>query len=77
MEGAHAQIEKVLAKLKDHQLYACGPKCSTAQQEVEFLGHVCGHFGIKPGPGKTKEILEWGNPKDVGDVRAFLGLCNA
>src|SRR3569623_1876157 len=45
-----------------------------AREEVEVLGHGCGPFGIKPGPGKVKEILEWHEPKDVGDVRAFLGL---
>ena len=50
-------------------------KCTLFSKQVEFLGHVISEQGIKTDPKKTECIDKWPTPKNVHDVRAFLGLC--
>ena len=49
-------------------------KCVFATDTVEYLGHICTPFGIKPDPKKIRAIEEYPVPKTVRDIRAFLGL---
>ena len=44
------------------------------EQEVDYLGHVVGINGVKPDPAKIKAIKEWKQPKNVKELRSFLGL---
>ena len=43
---------------------------------VKFAGHVIGASGVYPDPEKLAAIREFPTPKDVTDVRSFLGLAN-
>ena len=38
------------------------------------LGHVISKEGIAVDPEKIATIMEWPIPKDVSDVRSFIGL---
>ena len=49
-------------------------KCLFFQQEVDYLGHIVGINGVKPDPAKIKAIKEWKQPKNVKELRSFLGL---
>jgi hypothetical protein len=40
--------------LEDKQLYAEPSKCAFWVQEVEYLGHILSHEGIKVDPKKIK-----------------------
>ena len=51
-------------------------KCTLFQKEVKFLGHVVNEDGVSTDPDKTMVIREWSTPKNVTDVRSFLGLCS-
>ncbi|POO01353.1 hypothetical protein TorRG33x02_026600, partial [Trema orientale] len=42
--------------------------------EVKFLGHVISHEGISVDPAKIEVVLEWERPRNVTEVRSFLGL---
>lgn len=44
--------------------------------EVTYLGYVISTDGIKMDPAKVQAILDWETPKNVKDVRAFLGFAN-
>ena len=44
--------------------------------EVNFLGMIVGHDGIKMDQEKVKAILEWPELKMVKGVRSFLRLAN-
>ena len=51
-------------------------KCRFAAPEVEYLGHVVSEKGVKVDPKKIKSVHKYPAPKNVDQVRAFLGLAN-
>lgn len=51
-------------------------KCQFALTEVRFLGHVINSKGIRADPDKIKAIRDMPEPKDVADVRRFMGMVN-
>jgi hypothetical protein len=64
----------VLQKLRDNQLYAKYIKCEFWIDEVSFLGHIISNGGISVNPAKVKEIVVWGIPTTVTEIRSSLGL---
>jgi hypothetical protein len=42
--------------------------------QVEFLGHVISKEGISVNPSKVASVLEWEAPKNVKQIRGFLGM---
>ena len=49
-------------------------KCEFWLREVSFLGHIVSKEGIRVDPSKIEVILEWKPPRNVTEVRSFLGL---
>jgi hypothetical protein len=47
-------VDKVLKLLEEQQLYAKPSKCAFGVQEVEYLGHIVSHEGVKVNPNKSK-----------------------
>ena len=44
--------------------------------EVKFLGHVVSQEGISVDPAKINVILPWEQPRNVTELRSFLGLAS-
>ena len=44
--------------------------------ELGFAGHIVSHNGIRPDDDKYKAIKEFPTPKNIKDLRSFLGLAN-
>eukprot|EP00253_Pinus_taeda_P020204 PITA_20204 len=74
IEEHHEHLRIVLQTLREHQLYAKFSKCDFFKEEIQYLGHVITKDGIAVDPEKIKAIMEWPVPKDVADVRSFMGL---
>jgi hypothetical protein len=55
-------------------LYAKFSKREFWQDQVEFLGHVISKEGIVVNPSKVASVLEWEAPKNVKQIRGFLGM---
>ena len=73
----HAEhLRLVLEKLREHQLYAKYSKCEFWIPEVTYVGHVISKDGIAFKPERVQAILDWTPPKNVNQVRSFLGLAN-
>jgi hypothetical protein len=71
----HVQhVDKVLQLLKEQQLYAKPSKCFFGVKEVEYLGHIVSHEGVKVDPNKIKSMMDWPIPKTLNNLRGFLGL---
>ena len=74
-EEKHVQhLKIVLQTLREKQLYAKLSKCDFWLKEVFFLGHIVSAEGIKVYPAKIEAIVNWKPPRNVTEVRSFVGL---
>ncbi|GBG86917.1 hypothetical protein CBR_g44372 [Chara braunii] len=67
-------LRRVLETLRSVRYKANRDKCEFVRQELEYLGHFVSPEGIRPLADKIQAIQEWPEPKNVTDVRSFLGL---
>jgi hypothetical protein len=73
-EEHEEHLRLLLQKLREHQLYAKFSKCAFWLKEVSFLGHIITDGGIAVDPSKVQDVLSWSLPKNVPEIRSFLGL---
>jgi hypothetical protein len=71
-----AHVRLVLVVLKPEKFYVCKAKSNFAQKEVKYLGHIVDKQGIRPDCKKVEAVQTWPVPKNVHNVRSFLGLLN-
>ena len=64
----------VLQILRENQLFAKLSKCDFWLKEVSFLGHIVSAEGIRVDPMKIEAVMNWKPPRNVTEVRSFLGL---
>jgi hypothetical protein len=71
----HVQhIDRVLQLLKEQQLYVKPSKYFSGVKEVEYLGHIVSHEGVKVDLNKIKAMMEWTILKTLRNLKGFLGL---
>jgi len=58
-------LDMVLKLLEEKQLYAKIFKCFFGEQEVEYLGHIVSHEGVKVDIRKIKTIKKWKIPTSI------------
>ncbi|KAL5740018.1 hypothetical protein ACOSQ2_029198 [Xanthoceras sorbifolium] len=73
-EDHDRHLRVVLQILRKKQLYGKLSKCEFWLPEIAFLGHIVSAEGIKADPKKIEAIVEWKPPRNVTEVRSFLGL---
>jgi hypothetical protein len=67
-------LRLVLKVLREHQLYAKLSKCSFYQKHIHYLGHIMSEQGIAIDPEKIEAIRGWPTPRNVSNIRSFMGL---
>ena len=72
-ESHETHLRVVLETLRKEQLYVKLSKCEFWLNEVSFLGHIVSKEGIRVDPKKIV-VVEWKPPRNVTEVRSFLGL---
>jgi len=75
-EGHDEIVEEVLRRLEENDLYVKLEKCAWKVRKIGFLGVVIGPSRIEIEKEKVNGVLSWPKPKNVKDVRKFLGLTN-
>ncbi|GFU03305.1 retrovirus-related Pol polyprotein from transposon 17.6 [Trichonephila clavipes] len=68
------RLRLVLKCLQEAGLKLNSKKCHT--QEVKILGHLVSSNGVRPDPDKIKAVRNFPTPKNIHDIRSFLGLCS-
>jgi len=77
IEKGHDEIiEEVLRRLEENDLYMKLEKCMWKVRKIGFLGVIIGPNGIEMEKEKVDGVLSWPEPKNMKDVRKFLGLAN-
>lgn len=74
LEEHREHLHQVFQILQQNQFYINQSKCSFAQQNLEYLGHVIGKDGVATDKTKIEAVQNWPVPQSVKQVRAFLGL---
>ncbi|KAE8690983.1 cytochrome P450 78A7-like [Hibiscus syriacus] len=69
-------LRRLFQVLRENELYVKEEKCSFAQKEVPFLGHIVGGGKLQMDRDKIRAIDEWKPPTKATEMRAFLGLAN-
>jgi hypothetical protein len=69
-------LRSVFRILSDAGLQAKLSKCKFGLSEVSFLGFIIGGDGVKPDPATVRAVADYRVPRNVSEVRAFLGLCS-
>ena len=67
-------LEKILQRLQDNGFSVNPLKCEWAVQETNFLGHWLTPQGIKPYYKKVNAIVQLEKPKNLKQLRSFLGM---
>jgi len=69
-------VEEILRRLEENDLYIKPEKYVWKARKIGFLGVVIGPDGKEMEAEKVDGVLSWPQPKNVKDVRKFLGLTN-
>ena len=76
-DNTHIQdLRKVFLLMRQHKLYAKRSKCEFNQRSVGFLGNVVTEHGLHVDPHKIDAIKSWPAPKNIHELRSFLGLAS-
>ena len=70
------RLQTVFDRLREANLKLSPKKCDLFKHEVNYLGHVVSDRGIVPDPQKVNSIRLWPQPRNLTEVRSFLGLCS-
>ena len=73
--GLKKKIEAVLQRCREFNC-ALSKKKFELSKSVSFAGHIVTPEGIKADPAKIEAIQNFPQPKNVTDLRAYMGLIN-
>jgi len=75
-EGHDEIVEEILKRLEEKDLYIKPEKYVWKVWKIGFLDVIIEPNGIEIEKEKVNGVLSWLEPKNVKDVRKFLGLTN-
>ncbi|KAL7290673.1 hypothetical protein TKK_0015430 [Trichogramma kaykai] len=67
-------LRKVLRRLKDANLRVNREKSKFCRPEAKFLGYIVDRNGLRTDPDKTKAVLDCKPPKNIKQLKGFLGM---
>ena len=70
-----SDLHRILHRIGEAGGTVSGKKMQLCQPEVEIVGQKCSSKGREPTDAKVQKIWDWPRPKNVTQVRGFLGLC--
>jgi hypothetical protein len=73
-EAHQNHLQQVFQILRANQLFIKKSKCTFAQPQLEYLGHIIGEQGVQTDPAKIQAVQDWPNPTNHKQLRGFLGL---
>ena len=70
------RLEAALQRIEQAGLTLNPEKCIFSQPSVRFLGHLVDASGIQPDPEKVKAVQAMEEPRNITELRRFLGMAN-
>ena len=76
-EAQHdGRLTAVLERLESARVTLKPEKCKFSRRQLDFLGHIIDENGVRADPAKTSAIREMQPPRDVPELRRFMGMVN-
>ncbi|MCO5588021.1 hypothetical protein L7F22_041975 [Adiantum nelumboides] len=75
IEEHKEHLKVIFQALRDNKLYVNQKKSEFFLQEIQYLGHIISKNGIRMDPAKLEVIKDWPNPRNLHEVRSFIGMC--
>lgn len=75
-EEHYKHLYIVFQKLREANLTVNLSKCKFFRDKLPFLGHILTTEGVKTDPDKMISLKDFPKPKNIRNLRAFLGICN-
>ena len=76
LEDHLAKVREVLKRLEKQDFRANVRKCFFAKPSLDYLGYLITREGIQPQPKKVEAMQRLQAPKNVRQLRHFLGMVN-
>ena len=76
LEECQSRLQLVFDCLRSYGLKLKASKCKLFRKETQSLGHVISADGIKADPEKLSVVAKWPTPRDMKEVRSFLGFAS-
>ncbi|CAD6198484.1 unnamed protein product [Caenorhabditis auriculariae] len=67
-------LEALFDRIHNYGFRVRLPKCNFLMPEIRYLGHIIDKDGRRPDPEKVRAITKMPQPKDVQQLRSFLGM---
>ena len=65
-----------LTKCRENNITLNRDKFEFAKDNLKFVGYIVGKDGIMADPEKTQALKKFPTPKNLTELRSFLGLAN-
>ena len=75
-EEFHENLETVLKRLEEKNIYVNPDKCVLGTTEIEYVGHTISKDGVRFDQDKLHKVVEIDKPKRARELKSFLGLAN-
>ena len=67
------RLEAVIQHLLEVGLKLKPSKCKFFEDKIGYLGYLASSKGVETNTSKIEAVTTWETPKNVNDVRSFLG----
>ena len=74
LECHKKNLQEVFDRLEKANLTLKASKCEFAMEEITYVGHILSSAGVRPNPEKVSVVKNFPTPKNVKQLRQFLGL---
>ena len=69
-------LDEVFTRLENENLRLKREKCAFMLPKIDYLGRIISANGLQPSPTKIKAIQDAPAPRNVSQLRSFLGMVN-
>ena len=76
LDQHYERVKLYLTKCREHKITLNRDKFEFAQESLKFVGYIVGRHGIMADPEKTRALNNFPTPKNLTELRSFLGLAN-
>ncbi|UYV77965.1 K02A2.6-like [Cordylochernes scorpioides] len=70
------RLQLVLRCIQKAGLNLNHKKCLFGSRRIKILGHLVDANGIHPDPDKVEAVSKFPRPRNISELRSFLGLCS-